>query len=124
MWREYNPNPSSLKVGDCTVRAIAKTFGITWQDALIRLTNEALRLNDMPSANRVWGEYLRKNGFRRHIIPDTCPDCYTIEDFVEDHPKGQYVVATGSHVVAVENGAYYDSWDSGKEIPVYYWRRA
>ena len=37
-----------------------------------------------------------------------------------DHPKGIYVVATGSHVVAVVNGDYYDSWDSGDEIVAYY----
>lgn len=124
MWKEYNPNPSRLKVGDCTVRAISMVFGITWEDAFIRLSNLALLMNDMPSANRVWGEYLRRNGFRRFIIPDTCPDCYTIADFAEDHPKGRYVVATGSHVVCVINGVYYDSWDSGGEIPVYYWKRA
>ena len=27
------------------------------------------------------------------------------------------------HVIAVENGDYYDNWDSGDEVPIYYWER-
>lgn len=27
------------------------------------------------------------------------------------------------HVVCVQDGYYYDSWDSGNEIPIYYWER-
>jgi hypothetical protein len=26
-------------------------------------------------------------------------------------------------VVCVENGCYHDTWDSGDELPVYYWER-
>ena len=50
-----------------------------------------------------------------------CPDCYTIEQFAEDHPDGVYVVGTGEHVVTVMNGQILDAWDSSDEIPVYYW---
>ena len=78
---------------------------------------------DMPSANRVWGEFLKTKGFLKYQIPDTCPICYTIRDFCFDHPQGTYVVGTGEHVVAVVNGNYYDSWDSGNEIPIYYFER-
>jgi len=74
----------------------------------------------MPSANVVWISFLQDMGFRKHIIPNNCPSCYTIQDFCNDHPKGLYVVGTGTHVVAVLNGRYYDSWDSGDEIPVFY----
>ena len=78
---------------------------------------------DMPSANRVWGAYLRDKGFRRDLLPDECPDCYTVRDFCEDHPKGKYILAIEGHVVAVLDGKYYDSWDSGNETPIYYWKR-
>ena len=39
-----------------------------------------------------------------------------------DNPYGRYILATGEHVVAIENGDYYDTWDSGDEIPIYYWK--
>ena len=81
-------------------------------------------MSDMPSSNHVWGAYLMSKGFERHIIPNTCPDCYTVKDFCEEHPEGTYILATGSHVVAVIDGDYYDTWDSGDEIPIYFWEEA
>ena len=80
-------------------------------------------MNDMPSSNAVWGAYLRTRGFRRDVIPNSCPDCYKVTDFCKDNPTGRYILATGNHVVAVINGDYYDTWDSGNEIPIYYWRK-
>lgn len=77
----------------------------------------------MPSANHVWGAYLRRHGFRRYALPDVCPDCYTVADFCRDHPSGVYVLALSGHVVCVEDGDYYDTWDSGAEVPAYYWQK-
>lgn len=74
----------------------------------------------MPSSNHVWLNLLSKLGFKRHIIPDSCPFCYTIDQFCVDHQKGIFVVGTESHVVAVKNGYFYDSWNSGNEIPIFY----
>jgi hypothetical protein len=77
----------------------------------------------MPHANVVWGEYLYKQGFRKGAIPDTCPNCYTVRAFCADNPIGTFLLATGSHVIAVIDGNYYDTWDSGNEVPIYYWRK-
>jgi len=119
----YNPNPKNKRVGDCTVRAISKALGQEWEVTYAGLLAEGFRLCDMPSANHVWGAYLRKKGFRRDILPDECPDCYTVHDFCEDHPTGTFILAISGHVVAVVDGCYYDSWDSGTEVPLYYWHR-
>lgn len=78
---------------------------------------------DMPSANHVWGMYLKNKGFTRHIISNVCPDCYTVSDFCRDNPYGTFILAISGHVVAVIDGDYYDTWDSGNEIPIYYWER-
>jgi len=44
--------------------------------------------------------------------------------FAEEHPEGTYILSMpGRHVVTVVDGAYYDSWDSGEECPVYYWTK-
>lgn len=123
MYVNFNPNPAKALVGDCTVRAISKALNKSWQDTYIELAIQGLNMNDMPSSNRVWGEYLYKNGFRRFIIPDSCPDCYTIKDFCKEHTSGKFILATGTHVVCAVNGNYYDSWDSGDEVPIYYWKK-
>ena len=123
MWKQYNPNPMSKSVGDCVIRALTKVLDITWEQAFVELAIQSFLMCDMPSSNSVWGAYLKSNGFSKHVIPDTCPDCYTIKDFAKDHPHGTYAVGTGTHVVAVVNGSYYDSWDSGNETPIFYWRK-
>ena len=123
MYIQLNNNPDKALVGDCTVRAISKAIGKPWDDTYIYLAVQGFKMKDMPSSNRVWGEFLYANGFRRFIIPDSCPNCYTIKDFCEDHKDGKYILATGTHVVCVVDGNYYDSWDSGDEILIYYWRK-
>lgn len=123
MWIEYNPNPTGRKVGDCAVRAVAKALNTDWETAYAMISSNGFQMGDMPSSNSVWGSVLRQNGFYRKAIPNTCPDCYTIEDFAKDHPHGIFVVGTGGHVVTIEDGRVFDSWDSSKEIPQYFWYR-
>lgn len=123
MYNHYNPNPARKSVGDCTVRAIAKATGQGWYETYIQLCMQGLALADMPTANHVWGAYLRKMNFERNVIPNTCPDCYTVADFAAEHPNGIYLLALPSHVVCIENGDWYDTWDSGGETPIYYWER-
>lgn len=119
----YNPNPSGRVVGDCVIRGITVMTGEDWETVYIGIVLQGLLSHDMPSSNYVWGKYLHKRGFIRSILPDTCPNCYTVKQFCRDFPKGEYLLATGSHVVAVVDGDYYDAWDSGNEVPVYYWRK-
>ena len=78
-------------------------------------------MSDMPSSDNVWNEYLKSKGLTRHIVPDTCPNCYTVKQFADEHPKGHYIVFVGQHVVAVIDGDYIDTWDSGDRVPIYYW---
>ena len=120
---EYNPNPVSRKVGDCTVRAVAKALDIDWETAYVKMAVNGFSMGDMPSSDSVWGAVLRHNGFKKEIIPNTCPDRYTAEDFAKDNPVGTFVLGFGGHVTTVVDGNLYDSWDSSKEIPAYVWRK-
>lgn len=105
------------------IRAISKALNVDWEEAFYIVTENAVSMCDMPSSNSVWGAVLRQHGFSRAVIPNSCPDCYTAEDFCEDHPKGIYVLGFGNHVATVVDGDLYDSWDSSNEIPQYYWMR-
>ena len=120
MYVHLNLNRDNKFVGDCVVRAIAKLLNQSWERTYIDLVIQGYILADMPSSDVVWQAYLKRHGFKRYVIPNTCPDCYTVADIAADHPTGKYLLFVDKHVVAVEDGNYFDSWDSGYRIPIYY----
>ena len=123
MYVPYNPNPQGRRVGDCSIRAVAKALDVDWDTAYAMIAKAGFEMADMPSSDGVWGSVLRKHGFVRYAVPNTCPDCYTANMFCIDHPEGTYVLCFGGHVATVEDGDLYDSWDSTNEIPQYYYRK-
>ena len=122
-WKQYNPNPVSRNVGDCAVRAVSAALGVDWETAFSMIAENAFQMADMPSSDAVWGSVLREHGFRGYAVPNTCPDCYTAEDFARDHPQGIYTLAFGGHTATVRDGMILDSWDSSGLIPQFYWKK-
>ena len=122
-YKYYNPNPSFKKNGDCVVRALSKALNQSWDKTYLKLCVQGYLMKDWGDSNEVWDSYLRGCGFVRKIIPNTCPECYTVREFCEDYSHGVFILATGNHVVTVINGNYYDSWNSGNEVPIYYYER-
>lgn len=124
MYQYYNPNPLGKFIDDCVIRAISYALSYSWDKTFVELSMKTFIAKEVRmDKNEIWGSYLYDKGFRQHLIYDICPDCYTVRDFCIQHPKGLYVLTTGSHVIAVEDGTYYDSWDSGNEHPTYYWQK-
>lgn len=122
MYVFFNNNPQGLRIGDCVVRAISAALNQPWERTYIDLCIEGFMYSDMPNSNAIWDSYLRSKGFKKYIIPDTCPNCYTIEQFAEDHQNGTYIVATGTHAVCVKDGGQIlDNWNSSNEIAAYYY---
>lgn len=119
MWRQYNPNPTGNKAGDCAVRAICKATGKPWEEVYIEICMRGLMYGDWGSNNSVWGSYLRDMGFVREPVP--CDRDCTVESFAAEHPKGTYILALSGHTVTIENGDWFDSWDSGQCVPIFYW---
>lgn len=119
----YNPNPRKKRTADCVIRALTKALDMSWEQVYINAASRGFEIAEMPSAGHVWRSILRGHGYQSYIIPDECPDCYTVEDFCREHREGTYVLATVNHVVTVINGDYYDTWDCGDEIPLFYMRK-
>lgn len=122
MFVRKNENPKGKNVGDCTVRAVSLALDQDWDETYMGLALEGFVMGDMPSANAVWGAYLKRKGFHREVVPDH-DFYYTVADFANDHAEGTFVLALSGHVVCVKDGNWMDSWDSGHEIPLYYWRK-
>ena len=122
MYIDYNSNPTKNRREDCIIRAMTKALDISWDEAYMLLAVKGFEVKEMPSINWVWSAVLKDQGFERMTIPNTCPDCYTVSDFCRDNPKGAFILATGSHVIAVIDGDYFDTWDSGAEVPLFYFK--
>lgn len=123
MYVYYNPNPYKMNVGDCAIRAVAKVTDQTWMQAYMALYVFGMQLGDLANSDAVWTAYLKSKGFKKGLIPDTCPDCYTVFDFARDNPVGAFVLGTGSHAVAVIDGDIYDAWNSENTIPIFYMKK-
>lgn len=123
MYKYYQPNPQNKKTDDCVIRALTKALDCDWETASVYAMTQQIRDSDIFIKNYVWGNLLLRNGYTRHPLPNTCPACYTVRDFAEDFKRGTYIVGTGDHVLAVIDGDWYDSFDSGEMIPIIYYRK-
>lgn len=123
MYSYYNANPYKIRVGDCVIRAISKALNQSWEDTYIDLTIQGYLMGDLLSSNAVWGAYLKSKGFTRDIVSNDCLECYTIEDFCNEYPKGTYIIGTGTHAVCVIDSTIFDTWNSSDETPIYFYKK-
>lgn len=123
MYEFYEPNPVRTGAIDCSTRALTKALDISWEKAYVMKSVNGFLMGNEPVADEVWGSILRQHGFARKMVSDSCPLCYTVDQFCEDHPEGTFVVKSEDHVATVKDGILYDSWPSQNKVVLYYWYR-
>ena len=120
----FQPNEKDLKdkYGDCTIRALCKIFECTWLDAFRKTLPLCEQHQLMPSYMFFAGhedEMAEMLGLKRNSISvKKGQKRPTVDEFAKSHPQGRFIVKVAHHVVAVVDGKYYDTWDSGKK-PLY-----
>lgn len=123
-YKYYQPNKKDVKddCGDCVIRALSKVTGNDWGTIFMNLVPIALEMQRMPNERECFERYINENGFKWQslgkIVGKRRP---TVAEFARKHKQGKYIVRVAHHVVAVVDGNYYDTWDSG-DRPMYgYW---
>ena len=124
-YKYYQPNKKDVKdkCGDCSIRALTKCFEITWAEAFKMMIAPVLKYQVLfddtnssltrPLFEEIGLKYTGvtvKAGKRRP----------TVAEFAKS-TKGDgrhYIAKVAHHTVAVYNGDYFDTWDSGKK-PLY-----
>ena len=125
----YQPNSKDLKdqFGDCQVRALSKALNISWVEAfdlIIPICREMQTYTIFGGTCEIGKESLRKIGFTYSGISNKKGSKRpTVDSFAKDHPTGTYIAKVAHHVVAIVDGKYYDTWDSGQKSMYGYYEK-
>ena len=127
-YKYYQPNKKDLKdrYGDCSIRALTKYFNKEWLEIFNDLIVYAQKNQCMPNMLPNIQEYLedKKVPYVKTYQPKARHK-ETVSDFAKAHKCGKYIlyvrVGFGTHLVAVEDGAYFDTWDCGDRLVYGYW---
>ena len=120
-YKYFPPNDKDLKdiVGDCQIRAFCKVLDISWLEAFdltIPICRELQTYTIFDCDLNKTKEAMKRLGFAYTGISNKKGSKRpTVEQFAKEHPKGRYIVSVAHHSVAVVDGYYYDTWDSGKK---------
>ena len=125
----YQPNEKDIKdkYSDCQIRALARALDCTWLEAFDRALpfcreEQAPLPFDAPIDVRK--RILAKLGFEYRAI-SVKKGCKrpTVDGFAKDHPTGTYICNVANHEVAVVDGRYYDTWNSGRKCVYGYFEK-
>lgn len=115
-WVYYQPNQKDVrdKYGDCVVRALSKVLDMSWIEVFEMLIPISRDLQMMPNASGVFSAVLINHGYIYHGISNKKGSKRpTVASFAANNPTGRYFVNVAHHSVAVVDGKYYDTWNSG-----------
>lgn len=125
-YKYYQPNSKDLKdkYGDCVIRALTKVTGKEWLQVFEELVPIAKDFQCMPNGKPCYEAYLKQNGFTYQGVSNAKGTKRpTVDRFAKDHPQGVYFLRVANHCVAVVDGIYYDTWDSGTKSLYGYWSK-
>ena len=70
MYVHFNNNPLGRNtVGDCSVRAVSKALGVSWDEAHDLLADMSKSMGTLMNDNDVISAVLRMNGFHKEGFP-------------------------------------------------------
>ncbi len=120
----YQPNTKDLKdeFGDCVIRALTKVTGKTWEQVFDDLVPIAREMQCMPNGKPCYKEYLKRIGYTYVGVSNKAGTKRpTVSSFSVGHKKGAFIARVAHHIVAIVDGRFYDTWDSGPKSLYGYW---
>lgn len=120
----YNPHPQQKHVGDCVKRAFTRLMGEDYKTVSLLLNRHKKVTNSKTfNQDKNWRSFAESLGWSRETlkvvkgIPKT-----RVWEFVRANPQGKFLIKASRHVIAVEDGIIFDSFDSRNGIVHHYWR--
>lgn len=120
-FKQYNANSRDANVGDCVKRSLAIAYGLDY-DEVTNSLNAIKRAKHLDKFNvpSVFDEFIRRHGVVRVVSWEDMglgDDPITVSGFCDMFDTGVYILLCGktprrsTHMVAVLNGDFWDSWD-------------
>lgn len=116
MYRFYNANNRNRFVDDCTIRAISVAEDLSWSEAYTKLSENARRHGMMMNSVEFIEDYL-DDRYERECFKNT-----SVGDFVEEHPKGIYLITMPNHITVCIDGTIYDTFDCTDRVMWCAWK--
>ena len=125
-YRYYQPNSKDLKdeYGDCVIRALTKALNMEWLQVFDEIQPISRELQVPFDCRPCYEKYIENKGFKYYGVSNKKgAKRPTVEMFAKEHKVGTYILRVAHHLVTVVDGAYYDTWDSGKCCLYGYWKK-
>lgn len=128
-YQEINLNPKGHKTGDCCVRAIAGTLGISYEQAIDECAFWAKKkcygITDKQTVELV----LRQHGYVKMKQPRKRDNTkYLVRELDEIIPQRMLnegvLVTVANHHTCIKNGVIQDIWDCGRKTVGNYYIKA
>lgn len=123
---ENNINPKHRKTGDCSVRALASTLGISWEEAIKEMYDVAVKTGYMISCKENYEKVLAKHGWVKKAQPKKANGTkYMVNELdsllVGEQKNHPVFVRMANHCTCVIDGKINDIWNCGyKTVGNYY----
>ena len=105
MYKFYNANIKGNFVNDCVIRAISVAEGKSWDKTYEELSDiaqeEGILLDDV--------NFVEKYLDKRYKRVSHCSK--TIGEFIDEYPRGVYLLTMRGHITVIINGVLYDTFD-------------
>lgn len=116
MYKYHNANSKGKFVDDCTIRAISVAENLSWNQAYIKLSEEARKKGMMPDSVEFIEDYLDDRYER------ICSEKTSVGEFTDTHTHGIYLITMPNHITVCIDGVIYDTFDCTDRIMRCSWR--
>ena len=128
MYKYFQPNKKDLKDnhGDFAIRALCKALDKTWVEIFDGLVPYAREQQCYLCQKPSYESFLNANNFVYTSIGRISKDM-TVKKFASKHNRGTFIVylkvGFQTHMVCVQDGDWYDTWDCGNRCVYGYYER-
>ena len=105
----FNANPLGRRVNDCTVRAISLATKRSWDETYEQLSKYAQAQGILLDEVLYIDEYLNERYPK--IFSKRRGTDLTVGEFVDNHPKGVFLITMNGHITCCVDGCIYDTFN-------------